>query len=560
MARDAFVRSPKVRAADRDNAEAVRCLLAGEAAALDSARDHLGAALSRSPAPWYRLNHAYASAHRGDWTEAVAMLSAALDEAPRLRCDALEARLGEFHVARDEALLKAGRYEEAADACAASLAVLDRPSQVASRARCLTGRGDSLRAAGDLSAAADAYSEAEAAGAPAAPLHLGELFAAAGDDVAARAAYRRAIGTGDDDFAAEAVLRLLDLPLEDESAVVCEVGAAGARAALLLGDRLLATGRPAAAEVAFGLADPELPEATLRLARLRQDRELFERADRSGRRAVALEAATELGDLLAAQGDATAAAAAYRRALGRGRAPWAAVKLSRLLVREGRLVEAEQLLRRAVSGGRAEPRAAAAATLALADVHAATGRGATARRSYRDLLTCPDPDTAAAAASRLLADEGDGALDSVLAAGSRVALRLARRLLGRGDFATAETLLRRAAERPDDLYAPGAALALGDLLGGATVEGRKAYERALESGNPWVAPEAATRLRELGDHDAIERVLALGGLAALRLGRLLAATGEHATAGPALRRAATEPVYAAEALQALADLEPEGAL
>ncbi len=591
-ARDAFVRSPSVRAADRDNAEAVRCLLAGEATALDTARDHLGAALSRSPAPWYRLNHAYASAHRGDWAEAVAMLTQALDEAPRLRCDALEARLGEFHVARDEALLKAGRYEDAAEAFAGSLAALDRPPQALSRSRCLTGRGDSLRAAGELCAAADAYREAEAAGAPAASLHLGELLAATGDDCAARAAYRRATTAGDDDLAAQAVLRLLDLPREDaagplavpssdsaaatplpascpaatpaagdrDAAVVHEVGAAGPRAALMLGDRLLAAGRPAAAEVAFRLADPELPEATLRLARLRSDLELYERAERSGRRAVALQAATELGDLLAAKGDAVAAAAAYRRALGRGPAPWAAVKLSRLLVREGRLVEAEQLLRRAVSGARSEPRAAAAATLALADLHAATGRGAIAGRTYRDLLACPDPETAAAAASRLLADEGDGALDSILAAGARVALRLGRRLLDRGDVATAETLLRRAAERPDDLYAPGAALALGDLLGGDTEQGRAAYERALESGNPWVAPEAAVRLRELGSAEAIERALALGGLAALRLGRLLAATGEHATAGPALRRAATEPVFAAEALQALAEIEPEGAL
>jgi predicted negative regulator of RcsB-dependent stress response len=174
-------------------------------------------------------------------------------------------------------------------------------------------------------------------------------------------------------------------------------------------------------------------------------------------------------------------------------------------------------------------------------------------------LTCSDPDTAAAAGLRLLEDEGRAALDAVLESGSRVALRLARVLRERGERETAEDVLRRAAERPDDLYAPGASLALGELLGGETDAGRAAYERALRSENPSVAPEAALRLRDLGETDAVDRVIALGGLAALRLGRLLAERGEHERAGHALQRAATEPLFAAEANEALKNLETAGA-
>jgi hypothetical protein len=137
-----------------------------------------------------------------------------------------------------------------------------------------------------------------------------------------------------------------------------------------------------------------------------------------------------------------------------------------------------------------------------------------------------------------------------------VALRLARVLRERGDDKTAEDVLRRAAERPDDVYAAGAALALGDLLGGEA----EAYRRALDSDIPWVVPDAALRLRDLGEPGAIERVIALGGLAALRLGRLLAERGEHEPAESALRRAAADPAFAAEAAQALADLETTGVI
>jgi hypothetical protein len=84
-----------------------------------------------------------------------------------------------------------------------------------------------------------------------------------------------------------------------------------------------------------------------------------------------------------------------------------------------------------------------------------------------------------------------------------------------------------------------------------------ADERALDSSNPWVAPDAALRLRDLGEPEAVERVVALGGQAALRLGRVLAERGERQLAGHALRRAAAEPdpVFAAEAAQALTDLQ-----
>ena len=538
------MRSADGRAADRDNAEAVRCLLTGEPTASWTGPRPPRRGAGRSPAPWYRLNHAYASAHRGDWAEAVAMLSQVLDEAPRLRCAALEARLGEFHVARAEALLKAGRYEEAADAFATSV---DRArprvaGPTPARAASPAGRQPPRR--GRPARGGRRLPRGRSGRLTAASLHLGELLAADGDVAAALAAYRKAIGAGDDDLAATAVYPILDLPQRrapaprtspaDRAATrraraarstspsrltaaarharltraTCGRAAHGTSPRRLAchrrarrGGRARDRGRRAArgaparrpAPAAGGPRSPRSPTGSptrhcprrrLRLARLRRSRELYERAERSGDAGTSRsQAATELGDLLAAEGDA----AARRRRTGArsvaARAPWAAVKLSRLRCARGGS-RGRAAVARAASGARSEPRAAAAATLALADVHAATGRGATARRTYRDLLTCPDPDTAAAAACGCSPTRGTTHSTACWRRARVSRSRLARRLLDRGDIETAEDVLRRAAERPDDLYAPGAALALGDLLGGATDEGRAAYERALELGEP----------------------------------------------------------------------------
>jgi tetratricopeptide (TPR) repeat protein len=410
-ARDAYTRSSERDSGDRRNAEGIRSLAGEELGALDSAQELLRAALDYEADPWYRVNYSYATAALGDWRTAVDALEQALADAPALRCAALERRLAEYHVARDEALANAGEYAAAAKAFTESLARLEASGQRDTRARCLLGLGDSLRATGRLDEAGDAYREADALGHPAAVLRLGELFTETGDDAAAIEAFRAGTKSPDPDIAAESAARVIELDAVQSPDEVRRVGrdvrgAGGAAATLELGDRLAARGHSSSAALVYALVAEELPEAALRL-----------------------------GDIHHRNGDAAAAREAWERAL---ESDDAAVKSA-----------------------------------------AATNIG------------------------ELLTQQGD----------------------------------------VDDVYAPDAALRLGELSAadGDPAEARRFYQRALASDDATVAPEAALRLMD-DVHEpqatTVERVIGLGGLAALRLGDLLAERGQGDLAERAYRQVA----------------------
>ena len=135
-------------------------------------------------------------------------------------------------------------------------------------------------------------------------------------------------------------------------------------------------------------------------------------------------------------------------------------------------------------------------------------------------------------------------VDAVLGSGAHAGLRLAEMLVDRGDTAFAKEILRKAADLDDDLYSPDAALRLGELsvADGDPAQARRFYEQALASEDATVAPEAALKmLDDIHEPPAttLERVIGLGGLAALRLGDLLAERGESDLAERAYRRVAT---------------------
>ena len=428
-------------------------------------------------------------------------------------------------------------------------------------------------------AAVDAYREAEAAGAPAASLHLGELLAAAGDDAGAapHTAGRSARATTTsppkpssassnsrpprrrrDTGRACRSARRARLPAAPTSRAAPRArdreSPAGPRAALLLGDRLPAAGRHRG-----------------RRGRVPARRSRRFPRRRCGSPARASRASSTSAPSAAATGPSRSrrrpnwATCSPRRGCGGRRlprtgarsvaadAPWAAVRLSRLLVREGRLSEAEQLLRTAAG---AHVRARAAARRRGSRSPTCSRRRAAARPRGARTATCwlPGPGHRRRGGLRLLADEGAAALDASwrrarASPPARARAARARRRQDRRD------VLRRAAERPDDVYAAGAALALGDLLGGNPGAYGARWSRGTRGSRPRPPCDCATSARRT--RSSAPRARRPRRAAPRPPARR---TRRARTAGPALRRAAAEPVFAAEAAQALADLETTGAI
>ena len=173
---DSYVPSDLRRAADEDNAQGVRSLVGEDPTTVTDALERLRMASERIDEPWYLLNLSYAAAAYSDFDYAVDSLERALAAGPWLVCSALVQRVASHHVGRGEALVEAGDHRAALSAFSGSLVQLSRPEQAWARARCLVGRGDSLRALGDLEGASSAYREAAAAGEPRAALELGQAF------------------------------------------------------------------------------------------------------------------------------------------------------------------------------------------------------------------------------------------------------------------------------------------------------------------------------------------------------------------------------------------------
>jgi tetratricopeptide (TPR) repeat protein len=552
-----YERSPGRKRSDEQNAEGVRGLLSGDMHALEGAREALRAAVQSEPTDaWYRLNLSYAAAAAGDWADAVDALEEALAHAPRLRCDTLERRRGEYHAARGQGWIDRAQYEAAAESFRGSLGILTGPAHESARVRCLIGLGDSLRALGDEGAAAAAYREAEEQADGTATIRLGDLLAAMGHTSDAVDAYRRGVRSHESDVAIEAALRLISTGVsQSEVGSVVETVAAvsGPAAVLAVGDGITTMNEEAAA-FAYRIAERDVPVASIRLGDLLQSlndpggaRAAYERGLASGEGEIAAAAALRLSELLVGEGDVDEAERALRSGLALAdppNAPSLHLKIGQLVA--GSDASAAELhLRTAAETG--DVFVSSEAWYELGDLLAANGRGLEARDCYWRALRLQDAETSARAGFRLVmlsSDHPDGELDEVVAAvlrtGAQAALQLGDALVERGERGIAERVYREAAGLAGDLFAPDASLRLGAILqvSGSMEEARQAYRQALASVDPTVAPEAAVALHDLGEPTAatVDRVIALGGLAALRVGNLLKERGDNALAERAFER------------------------
>lgn len=566
-------RSDERKHADEQNAEGLRCLLSDDGAALQAARENFEGALSSQSDAWYRLNLAYAAAATGDYAAAATALSTALEDASWLDCEALSRRLSELRIARDSALLESGRFDEALRGFAGDLERLSATRQSDARRRCLLGVGECLRALRRPDEAIAAYTEALEAGAAPARLPLSDLLAEAGRRDEAIEVLRGGLDSDPEvvEAAAVALLKLAAGDGGEPTAVLDAVLHHGGESALMrAAERLKTAGSSEIAEQAYESLASAVPEATLQLARLhredgRYDRSLeeYERARRCDDADVAGRAGAELAALQLSLGERDAAASTLRTTMaipGARSAAHAALQLGELLLAEGKPEEANKPLRQAADAADAE--ASPAALVLLGDIALSAGREETAARRYGRALALADPELAAKAGMSLLALSGideDDVISRVLQHGARAGLALFYLLDTGGRRGAAERVLRRIADTTEDLYAPDAALQLGNLLfvHGRPEEARRAYHRALASKDATVVPQAALRLHyTFGEPAAttIEPVITAGGYASLVLGDELQRRGAPEAAERAFRRAAESGPYAAEGALSLGDL------
>ncbi len=564
--------------ADKDNSEGLRALLSGEPDAAETAHGYFVSALGHAAEPWYRLNLVYASIATGAWSAAATELDGTLRETPWLRCHVLSRRLGDLLVTHAQGLLADGEAQAAAEAFQDGVDRLTDAVQEPARLQSLIGLGDSLERLGRAEEAARAYAQAEDRGHPGAAVRLGDALAAAGSADAAIDAYRRGLASPDGRDSERAAIALLELAgdgaAQMRAIVVAEVMKRGAGVAFELAERMFADGRFDVAEPLYASAQHELPLGTLRLAQLHRhvgatdkSREEFERALASDDGDVAALAGLQLGELELEAGRPHDAARALRHVLaidGASTAGPAALRLAELLLSEGQSAEAAAMFQRAVESDDDDARTRA--LLALGDLRQGAGDSAGAVEIYTQALGSWDPELAATAGARLLVAPGaeqveaDQVISAVLQRGARAGLELGDRLDGLGQPALAENVLVRAADMTDDLYAPDAALRLGDLWVNQDRldDARAAYRRALDSDDATVVPEAALRLVALGEpaQNTTDVVIGRADYASLRLGHMLRERGQTEQASRAFESVArADGLYAADAAMALGDLE-----
>lgn len=505
--RDSYAPSPKVQAADLDNANGIRRFIGDADDPYESAtraKEHFESATDKVPEnSWYQLNLAYAAAAADDWEDASRALQAALHRAEWLRVPVILGRLADWTVAQGRQLLTSGRSSEAAALLSDSMARLEQllpPERLASLALTL---GDALRADSQDPRAENAYRTALASGEPAevglAALNLAALLAARGATKEAEEAYRRVLQAGDRQNGPGAALQLADLLAErgehDEvERVYSEVAGWDAASAATLGDLLSERDDQAGALLAYRhalTADPADPYRAATCVRL--------------------------GDLLTSQGENDEAAAAFREAAGSPDPYWSALanfRLGELMAAAGDLAAAEQ----AFTEARAmhDESFMGWAALRQGEVLAAQGKTSAAEEALRDAMSSADSNVlarATVALSDVLASQGNADALAPLAleassASSRTALALGNLLHERGDTAAAREALSRGAQRDGDLYQPDAALRLGEVLEeeGDLPGAEAAYRQAAESQDPLVAPAATVRLGDLlsarGDEEA----------------------------------------------------------
>ena len=217
---------------------------------------------------------------------------------------------------------------------------------------------------------------------------LGLRLAKQGDFSGARAAFQRAIDSGDAEAAPTAANNLGWL-------FAMRQDVAGARAAY---QRAIDSGHAEAAPTAAvnlgWLLDEQGDSAAARVA--------YQRAIDSGHAEAAPTAAVNLGWLLATQGDFAGAKAAYQRAIDSGhpdQAPLAAVKLGLLLTGMLDVAGAQAAYRRAIDSGHTNQAPIAANNLGL--LLAELGDIAGAKAAYQLVIDSGHPDQAPKAAANL---------------------------------------------------------------------------------------------------------------------------------------------------------------
>jgi tetratricopeptide (TPR) repeat protein len=407
--------------------------------------------------------------------------------------------------------------------------------------------GAQLREQGDTDGARDAYQRAIASGhtdaAPGAMYNLGNLLKQQGDLEGAKDAYQRAIDSHHPGVTASAAVNLGRLLARQgdmsgardayQRGIDSEPDIAGLEASLRarLAEGAEGKTRPVHLEVidirrwraeprAVAIAAFSLGELLAREGDADGARAAFTRAFNSGDPDIAPKAAADLGLVLRRLGDMEGARIAYRDAAAAGHpeaSPIAAFQLGVLLAENGDLDGAKDAYRRAASVGAAE------------NTNAGTGR--TEAPHLDTGLKSPERDKAINAATLelgiLLAQEGD--LNSAQVAYHHAIdfghtgtapwamVKLGMALLEHADMETAQAALQSAVDAGHPPVVAVASFGLGNLLTrrGEAEAARAAFQRAIDSGYPEIAAAAS-----------------------LGLGWLLADIGDAAGARDAFQRAA----------------------
>ena len=224
--------------------------------------------------------------------------------------------------------------------------------------------------------------------APKAMFGLGQLLAEQGDVEGARAAYQRAIDSGDREWATPAALVNLGVLLDQQGDVE------GARAAY---QQVIDSEHPKwALRATGGLGDLLAKQGDVEGARA-----AYQRVIDSGDPDESSAAMTRLGVLLDQQGDVEGARAAYQRAIADhpDHAPWAMINLGDLLAKQGDVEGARAAYQQVIDSE--HPKWALRATGSLGDLLAKQGDVEGARAAYQRVIDSGDPDESPAAMRNL---------------------------------------------------------------------------------------------------------------------------------------------------------------
>ena len=293
---------------------------------------------------------------------------------------------------------------------------------------------------------------------------------AQGDVDRAQTAFRYAIDSGSDYYAADAAINLGKLLAQKQDYD-------GARTAFQQAVESRNVNQASRAAVHLGMLDAAHGHQA-------DARASFQRAIDSGSAAQAPRAAVQLGMLLASQDDVAGARTAFQHAIDSGSdyyAADAAINLGKLLAQKQDYDGARTAFQQAVESRNVNQASRAAVHLGMLD--AAHGHQADARASFQRAI---DSGSAAQA--------------------PRAAVQLGMLLASQDDVAGARTAFQHAIDSGSDYYAADAAINLGKLLAqkqdydGA----RTAFQHAIGSRRPGVVATAEAELQNLACQALVE--------------------------------------------------------